>query len=110
MAREFKDIFKQLRKDSGLSGERLGALLGVHKTSVSNWEKGRNFPSTKVIVQLTEIFNVSIDYLLGTQEDEPGLTLAQKKVIADISDLNQEQQNYISEIIEALRIKNNGEK
>ena len=53
-----------LRKQKGLSQENLAAELHVSRQSVSKWELEECAPETAIIVQLSEIFGVTTDYLL----------------------------------------------
>lgn len=53
-----------LRKKSGLSQEELAEKLEVSRQSVSKWELGQAFPEMSKMLQLSEIFGVSVDYLL----------------------------------------------
>ncbi len=56
---------KQLRKENGLSQQRLSMETGIAQVTVSEYESGRNFPSVKTLLRLAEFFGVSTDYLLG---------------------------------------------
>lgn len=58
-----------LRKEHGLSQQELAALLDVHQTAVSHWEKERTAPSFEVICKMSEHFNVSPMYLMGTSSE-----------------------------------------
>lgn len=61
---------KSLRKKLGLTQSQLGEKLGVHANTISMYEKGnRNIP-TKTLKILSEIFNVSIDFLLNGEEKQ----------------------------------------
>ena len=35
------------------------------RSSVANYENGQNFPNTDILLKLSEVFNCSVDYLLG---------------------------------------------
>ena len=52
------------RKKNGWSQEELADRLGVSRQSVSKWESAQAVPDMKKILQLSEIFHVSTDYLL----------------------------------------------
>ena len=56
---------KQRRLELDMTQEQLGEMLGVTKVSICNWEKEIKFPSTENLIELSKIFNVSIDYLIG---------------------------------------------
>lgn len=62
---------KQLRNSRGITQDELGRMLGVQKAAICKYENGRvNMPNS-VIMRLVEIFQVSADYLLGTDEVVP---------------------------------------
>lgn len=60
-------IFK-LRTRQGFSQEALGEKLGVSRQSVSKWETDQSVPELDKIVALSEVFQVSTDYLLKEKE------------------------------------------
>lgn len=57
------------RKKLGLSQEELANKLGVSRQAVSKWEGAQSIPDLGRILQLSELFGVSTDYLL---KDEAG--------------------------------------
>lgn len=61
----FGEHLKELRRSANLSQEELGKIFHVHKTTVSNWEKGNRFPDLDMYVELANYFNVTTDYLIG---------------------------------------------
>ncbi|MDO4650221.1 MAG: helix-turn-helix transcriptional regulator [Eubacteriales bacterium] len=58
------DKLNQLRTSSGLSQEELAEKMNVSRQSVSKWESGNSIPGMDKIVELSNIFGVSSDYLL----------------------------------------------
>ncbi len=58
------DKIIELRKKAGLSQEELAEKVGVSRQSVSKWEGALSIPDLDKILQLSEIFGVSTDYLL----------------------------------------------
>ena len=54
----------QLRNDNNWSQEELAEKLNVSRQSVSKWESGQSKPDLDKIVVLSNIFDVSTDYLL----------------------------------------------
>lgn len=75
------DKIIDLRKKAGLSQEELAEKLGVSRQSVSKWEGAQSTPDLNRILQLSEIFGVSTDYLL--KED---IETAQEVPSADTSE------------------------
>lgn len=56
-----------LRKQQGLSQEQLGFKVGVSGQTVSKWELGETIPELEKLIQLSDIFGVSLDDLTGHQ-------------------------------------------
>lgn len=56
---------KSLRKEKGLTQEKLAEILGVSVGAVSKWENGNNTPDILMLASLADVFDVSIDALLG---------------------------------------------
>ena len=65
---EFKERLKELRSERNLTQKQLALLLGVSDDCIFFWEKGRSEPSVQQIIELSNIFDVSTDYLLGKTE------------------------------------------
>lgn len=64
------DKIIELRKKSGMSQEELAEKLGVSRQSVSKWEGAQSMPDLNRILQLSQIFEVSTDYLLKDSMEE----------------------------------------
>ena len=61
-----KDILYELRTRSGLSQDELAEKVFVTRQAVSRWENGETIPNTETLKLLSNIFNVSINTLLGS--------------------------------------------
>lgn len=64
------DKIIMLRKQSGWSQEELAEKLGVSRQSVSKWESSMSMPDMDRILKLSQIFEVSTDYLLKDEIEE----------------------------------------
>lgn len=58
----------RLRKANNLSQEQLAERLGVSRQSISKWELGQSMPEVENLSLLSDIFNVTVDYLLKPSE------------------------------------------
>ena len=58
-----------LRKQKGWSQEELAERLDVTRQSVSKWEGGQSMPDIVKILQISELFGVTTDYLLKDNEE-----------------------------------------
>jgi len=68
-----------LRKQAGLSQEQLAEKLSVSRQAVSKWETGDTLPDTAKVIQLSRLFDVTIDYLLKEEETTPAAENVQQE-------------------------------
>ena len=61
---------KQLRKKKGISQSQLAALIGVKNNTVSTWERGTRKPDFEALNLLSDYFEVSFEYILGSSDKE----------------------------------------
>lgn len=66
---EFNNRLYQLRKQKGLSQEELASRLNVSRQTVSKWEIGDSAPDMEKLIAMSELFDVSLDYLMLGKED-----------------------------------------
>ena len=71
---------KEIRKENKKSQEELAKLLGVTQATLSGWENEKYEIDNKSLITCAELFNVSVDYLLGLS-DEQGETASNGKKI-----------------------------
>ena len=64
------DKITEERKKNGWSQEELANQLGVSRQAVSKWESAGAVPDLQRILQMSELFGVSTDYLLGTANNK----------------------------------------
>lgn len=88
------DRLKELRKAKGLTQSELGDMLGVKKSVVCLYEKEKRNPSVESIIDLVQIFNVTADYLLGTENLIQVVENKQPKTYA----FTKEEVNFILEL------------
>lgn len=67
----FSEKLLELRRKEGLSQEQLADRLGVTRQSVSKWESGTAVPELSKLVALSDLFSVSVDYLVKDYMEEP---------------------------------------
>lgn len=66
---------KELRDEKKLSQEEVAKAIGTSQTNIGRWEKGLNEPSSGFVIKLANYFEVSIDYLLGREDDFGNITV-----------------------------------
>lgn len=65
---DFSEKLITLRKGRDLTQEQLAGQLNVSRQSISKWESGQVIPEIEKIVELSKVFNVTLDYLLKPSE------------------------------------------
>ena len=64
----FPNRLKELRNKLGYTQSDLAKKLSITRASVNAWEMGLSSPSTPFLVELSRLFHVTTDYLLGLEE------------------------------------------
>lgn len=59
------EILKQLRNEKGLSQQSLAEMLELSTSAYGFYEQGKNVPPIDVMNKLADIYNVSVDYIIG---------------------------------------------
>lgn len=75
----FGDRLRELREEYEMTQEQLGKLLNVTKQAIYTYEKGESEPTLSALIKLADIFNVSLDYLLGRTKERFNLNLKNKR-------------------------------
>lgn len=58
----------ELRKSKGLNQVGLGLKLNVSQKMISAYENGTHQPNIDTLIQLSDLFNVSVDYIIGKSD------------------------------------------
>lgn len=66
--RDIMNRIKECRKKMQWRQEDLAERLCLDKTSVSKWENEKNLPNKNILEEMCNLFNVSMDYLLGRSD------------------------------------------
>ena len=67
----FGNFISALRERRGLSQYQLGALVGVSDKAVSKWENGQTAPDLDNIIAMSNLYEVTTDYILIGKERVP---------------------------------------
>ena len=64
----FSEKLQLLRKNKGLTQEELAEKTGVSRQAVAKWEAGQVYPDIFNLIQISNLLNVSVDYLVKDQD------------------------------------------
>lgn len=56
---------RDLREDKDLTQSELVEILGMHKTTYTNYEQGKRDIPFSLAIRLAQFYNVSLDYITG---------------------------------------------
>lgn len=93
---DFGSKLKELRMQNGLTQQQLATQLGVTKSVISFYERQERTPSPEVLRKMAAIFRVSTDFLLDIDRTKR----------LDVSDLDDDDIQLVSLLIDTLRRKN----
>lgn len=66
----FPELLKEQRESRSWSPSELARILGVSSRTINNWEAGKDSPNIYQLIQISNLFNVSLDELI---KDDPNL-------------------------------------
>ena len=101
----------ELRKEKGLNQVGLGLKLNVSQKMISAYESGTHQPSIDTLIQMSKLFNVSVDYILEISDikmsaekfSKDGLTNNEIELLDIFKELNSEKQKKAIGILFALK-------
>lgn len=93
----FRERLKALREQYGLDQKDMGKKLNISPSAYGFYEQGRNEPSLESLKRLSEILNVSTDYLLGLSNVEKQPIVYS---LSDKTELSEKELNVINKMKE----------
>ena len=67
----FGDRLRELRKERGMQQRELGDLYNLSSSAIGSYERNLREPTLELLLQLSEYFGVSVDYLLCRTDEQP---------------------------------------
>ena len=90
---DFGNNLKTLRLQNGFTQAQVTQKLGVTKSVISAYETGLRLPSYDILINISKIFRVSTDYLLGLENIRE----------LDLSGLTEEEIQALLNLIKAMK-------
>lgn len=98
----------ELRTEKEYSQREIAKLLNISQGTYNNWENGRTQPSIEQLIELSKLFSVSVDYLIGNT-DEYGtvqitetITSEDRALLKAFHELKKEAKAGLLEFLEKL--------
>lgn len=101
----FPKKLKRLRQERGWSQAQVASQVGIEEQRISKYERGLMYPTTKIMLKLVSIFEVSLDYLLRDSTDLGISKLKNQELLRRIEAVDQlpvKKQKVLIEILDAF--------
>ncbi|RST57630.1 XRE family transcriptional regulator [Siminovitchia terrae] len=85
---KFNDRLKFLRKENKFSRDDLANKLGISYSTIAKYESGTREPDFETLEKISNIFEVSIDYLLGQDTSYSELEHYKNKISTEFPDID----------------------
>ena len=97
---EFHDRLLEVRKKAGMTQSDLAEKLDVSRQAVSRWEMGTAKPEFENLIAVSNIFGVSIDYLLkGADENTPEAVKTEAEAEENSNSANTAEKLWLAALI-----------
>lgn len=90
---------KEVREKSQMTQSALAKRFGISRSAVNAWEMGISVPSAQYLVELSLLFGVSTDYLLGLDRTQT----------IDISFLDEEEKQIVYALLNCFKRRQQNE-
>ena len=102
---------KELREEKKLSQTALAQSVGTSQRNIGRWENGENEPTYSQLVKIADYFGVTIDYLVGREDDFGVVKLEnlsqisndEKELISVYKLLSKEEKQKVLSIVKGLK-------
>ena len=84
-----------------MTQEQFAMKLNVSRQAVSNWENNKNLPDIGMLILISDVFQISLDYLIKGENEMNNMT---EKIIKDGSETRRAKYNMVSSILGAFLI------
>lgn len=91
----FSKKLRLMRKKSGLTQAKLAKRLNISPSTVGMYEQGRREPDSAMLVKIADVFDVSVDYLVGSKKSK--LMINSAKELAEIIEQIVREKSGLSE-------------
>ncbi len=98
---------KRLREENNLTQSELGEKLNISKATISKYETDKVEPSIPTLISMSKLFNVSIDFLVGNEENFETIAAHSDDRTKNLTD---EQKKQIDNFIDFILLQSSQDK
>jgi len=97
-------FLKELRREKGITQERLAEELGVSGRTISRWETGSNMPDISLLVEIAGFFDVSIPEIIKGERKSDEMKEEEKEIAETMSDYAKTEKEKLVKSIRNMSI------
>ena len=98
-SKKIGSFLKELRKEIGITQEEFAEKLDVSSRTISRWETGTNMPDISLLVNIAEIFNVSISEIINGERKSENMNQEVRETANKMADYaSAEKENIIKNV------------
>lgn len=101
----------ELRIELDLSQRAIAKLLNISQGTYNNWENSNTQPSIEQLIELSKLFKVSVDYIIGNSDEYGFLNIKEKpnekeqRLVSLFNKLDETAQTALIDLLTAMTIK-----
>ena len=99
----FAEKIYLIRTKNKLSQEEMASKFNVSRQTISKWESGMSYPEIDKLISISEMFDVSIDYLLKDNENRKDMGERIEKIIFQFLASSQGMGRVSEQLIDIMR-------
>lgn len=103
-SKKIGSFLKELRKEIGITQEEFAEKLDVSSRTISRWETGTNMPDISLLVNIAEIFNVSISEIINGERKSEIMEKEVKEVAEAMSNYAAAEKSVILKRVKLISI------
>lgn len=88
-------FFQKLRKEKGLTQEKLAEQLKVSARTVSRWETGSNMPDLDILIEMAELYQVDIRELIDGERKGEKMDKEMEDTVLKVADYSNEEKRQL---------------
>lgn len=98
------NLLKKLRSEKGLTQEQLAEILNVSNRTVSRWETGSNMPDISLLVEIADLYDISIPEIINGERKSEKMNEEVKEVAETMSDYARAEKEAIVKNIRIISV------
>ena len=98
------NLFKELRKEKGLTQEQLAEKLNVSRRTVSRWETGSNLPDLDILIEMADFYEIELRALIDGERKSENINKELEDTVLKVAEYSNEDKLKVTKRMNLLFI------